>query len=310
MNWEMPVEERRRRWIDQVAKQPGGRAVVLRMLFQRREREVRAAIEATSDEGERAQLTANADELKRLAATVQAEAKEYEAMQTAKQIRDKAVARLRAIAQEMAALPDRVEGDDVAHSPQQVRLLKARNDLRQRWRIAEEQAFAEMGVWVASSMADAQALYDSDPIGDAATESRRVADELAIVNLATPLVGQPQTMVRNRLLSEAKRLIASNAADRARVYVEAARRAGVTDGKLDHALNEAFDRTVPHRRQAKALMEEIGLQRDLLRNDVYSERLIHNVGSRSEQASTSAAIKMGAFWEQQRALAAKEGGAE
>lgn len=81
----------------------------------------------------------------------------------------------------------------------------------------------------------------------------------------------------------------------------------VEDGQVEHALNEAFDRTVPHRRQAKAQMQAIADERDLLQLDIYNERLAHKVGSMSERASTSAAIKMHAFRQQ---LAAQESGGQ
>ncbi|HEV8489551.1 MAG TPA: hypothetical protein VGQ58_07160 [Candidatus Limnocylindrales bacterium] len=238
--------------------------------------------------------------------------KEYERMTTeakqkAEQIRKRAIARLREVAERLRQFPP-LDADQT-YGVRAEEYNKKRSNLLHEWRMTEEQAFAAMEEWVEANWALAQALYDSDPVGDAATESRRVADELAITGLAAPLIGQPQAMIRNRLLSEARRLIASNAPDRARVYVEAARRAGVTDGRLDNALTEALDRSVPHRRQAREQMDEIVLQRDLLRNDIYSERLTQKVGTTAEQAATSANLKMRNFMQEQRA-AAQQGGAE
>lgn len=234
--------------------------------------------------------------------------KEYESMTTeakqkAEQIRKRAVARLRDVADRLRQYPP-LDADQ-SHGQRAEQYNKKRSDLLHEYRLTEEQSFGAMEEWVESNWALAQTLYDSDPIGDAATESRRVADELQIVNLAAPLIGSPQA-ARNRLLPEARRLLASNTPDRARVYIEAARRAGVEDGRLDRALIDAFDRTVPHRKQAKEQMDEIVLQRDLMRNDVYSERLINKVGTTAERAAISANLKMRTFMQEQRGAAQPE----
>src|SRR4051794_1582356 len=121
----MSVEWRRRTWQDAVARRPGGKAFLTRRLLLEREREVRAAIEATSDESERQRLSATADELRQLANGVEAEAKEYDMTTTAEQIRKKAQARLRNIAQRMAALPAvDPEVGDVAYTDGGARVLR------------------------------------------------------------------------------------------------------------------------------------------------------------------------------------------
>jgi hypothetical protein len=208
-------------------------------------------------------------------------------MSTAREIRAKMRKRLAGVAMRLAEVQAK---DDERFPPEyQLKRQLMRAELVREWQSIEGQGVAEMESWSGQAIAEAQRIYHSDPLGDAAAESRRVSENLEIAALAAPLIGQGRTMISNSLLPEARRFLALNLPDKARIYLEAAKRAGVTDSRLDQALSDTYDRTVPHRKRARALMDEQQLQRDLFDNDRVSLRLAHSVGDQV-RASTEAKL--------------------
>jgi hypothetical protein len=202
----------------------------------------------------------------------------------AKQIRERMRKRLAEVAQRMALVQ---EAEDEQFPPEyQVKRGQQRGELLREWKLVEGQGEAEINAWAQETRREADALYHSDPVGDPATESRRVSENMEIARLAEQFIGQP-TMARNRLIPEVRRFISLGVLDKARIHLEAAKRAGVVDGRLDQALTDAYDQTVPHRKRAREQMRVIEDQRDLFDNDRYSLRLVYRVGSQV-QASTAA----------------------
>lgn len=211
-------------------------------------------------------------------------------------MRDKAKAireQMRKQLAEVARRLDEVRAEDDEQFPVefQVKRSAQRGELRREWKRIESAAQADMNAWAQEAQRSAQALYHTEPVVDAAAESRRVSEQMEIAALATPYIGQP-TMVRNKLLPEARRYIALGVLDKARIHIEAARRAGVEDGRLDHALAAALDETVPHRKQAREHMRSVADEQDLFANDMYSTRLAHRFGTPSEQVQASTMTKM------------------
>jgi hypothetical protein len=252
-----------------------------------RERELRAEADATTDEAQRARLTADADALRQRADRLVDEAKEDTMTQSAKQIRAAMRKRLRDLAMQLANVQEK---DDVQYPVEfQRERQQQRALLIREWTTIEGQFYGEMQQWVADQAREAERLRYSDPLGDAAQESRRVSENLEIARLAEPHIGAGRTQVTNHLLNEARRFLSLDLPDRARLYVEAARRAGVDDPSLSAALEDAYDRTVPHRRQARAIEQSAREQQDLFDNDRYSLRLVHKVGNQV-QASTASKL--------------------
>ncbi len=207
----------------------------------------------------------------------------------AKKIRERMRKQLAEVAQRMSAV--READDEQFPAEFQAKRSAQRDALRQEWKSIENRAAADMQQWAADASRTAQALYETEPIGDAAQESRRVAENLEIAALATPFIGN-QTMARNRLLPEVRRYIALGVLDKARVHLEAARRAGVEDGRLDQALTIALDQTIPNRKEARSQMSVIQDEGDLFKNDMYSARLVHRVGTNRELVGASTMTKM------------------
>ena len=110
-----------------------------------------------------------------------------------------------------------------------------------------------------------------------------MADNLEIARLAEPLIGQPRQIIDNRLLSEARHLLALGLPERAAIYVEAAKRAGREDERLSQQVRAAVDETIPHRKQALAEMRAIRDEADLFDLDRASMRVVHRVAGTNEE---------------------------
>jgi hypothetical protein len=177
----------------------------------------------------------------------------------------------------------------------------ARAELLREWRTIESRETAELAQWSEEASRNAEALYLSDPVTDAAHESRRVAERMEAQELAVPFVGQPASMVKNRLLPHAQRFIALGNLDRARVFLSAARIAGVEDGRLDQALTAVEDASIPHRKAAREQQKAIAEEQDVFRAEMYGARIIHGIGSPSELNQASTMSKM-LEWRKQNGL--------
>lgn len=206
---------------------------------------------------------------------------------TATEIRARMRKRLAAVAMKLAM----IKADEDEKYPEEHRRTreKQRSELFREWNTIESQGIAELREWQKQANEEAQRIYHSDPIGDAASESRRVSENLEIARLAEPLIGSGRTMIDNHLLTEARRFLALDLPDKARLYVEAARRAGHDDSTIRNAVEAAYDRSIPHRKRARDLMNEAEVQSDLIENDRFSLRLVHGVGDQV-QASTAAKL--------------------
>lgn len=301
--WE--ANARRMRAADQFAHDPAARMRATAQRLLEEEARVLASIDATTSAGERARLTAQAAEIRRMADTELKEAQVSGMKDKAKEIRERMRKRLGEVAQRMALVK---EADDEQFPPDyQAKRAQQRTELRREWNTIEAGAFGELQAWAQEQTTRAQAQYASDPIGDAATESRRVSRNLEIAGLAERFIGQPR-MASNHLLPEVRRFMSLGLLDRAETYLEAAKRAGVIDARLEHALSSALDESIPHRKQALSQMREVQDERDSFDLDRYSARIAHGVGSRSEQVNNSTALKL-AQWRQREGLVATPTGA-
>jgi hypothetical protein len=300
--WDEQAQQRRR--TDAIAAQPGGRARLLRKLFLDREREVRARAEATTDEGERAWLTANADDLRRAANDVEDEAKEFDAMQTAQQIIENAQKRLRDIGQRYAAVR---EDDDKKHPPSdQAWRSQHRALLRREWQNDVSQTYAVATEWRNAERQRNLALYAQDPVGDAAAETRRLRLEQETAALAAQFMGQ-RVQAKNRLLPQAGEALAAGNVERAQVVLNAAKRIGLEDARLEHAIKTTLDQTVPHRKAALQGLGRIEQTVDGLRLAIVTERQAAGIGTSSEQVRDSSYRKM-IEWRREQGLILVDGG--
>jgi hypothetical protein len=195
----------------------------------------------------------------------------------------------------------RPEDDERFPPDYQLKRQQARADLLREWRTIESRESAELAQWADEASLNADALYLSDPISDAAHESRRVAERMEAQELAVPFVGQPASMVKNRLLPHAQRAIALGNLDRARVFLSAARIAGVEDDRLTQALTAAEDATIPHRKAARDQQRAIAEEQDVFRAEMYGQRIIHGIGSDAELNRASTMSKM-LEWRKQNGL--------
>ena len=278
------AEARRER--DAIAAQPGGVASLRASMFLSRERQVLARALVATNEGERQSLLANAADLRRFADEQIKEAQHTAMTTTAKEIRRRMQQRLGAVAQKMALIPAK---EDEQFPPEfQVKRQEQRAELIREWTQIESQEHAAINAWADEERARADALYYADPVLDAAHESRRTADALEITGLAQQYVGRT-TQARNLLLPQARQAIARGDLSRAHVVIEAAKRVGVIDDRLEQALTAAEDVTIPARREALAMVETVQVERDLFDYARYSQRIAHGVGN---EVRNSTAIKM------------------
>ncbi len=293
------AEHRRRFLVEQQMRQPGGRALLLRDRFLAERARVLVAVEQATDPAEKKRLTAQADEFQRMADEQAGEARSSTMKKAADEIRKRMSKALADVASRYAL----VNPEDDEQYPPDYRLKRelTRADLLREWRTIESTALGELNAWAQEAGQAAEALYLSDPVGDAAAESRRVSERLEAQELATPFVGQSPTMVRNRLLPHVQRFIATGNLDRARVFMSAAKIAGVEDGRLEQALTEAEDASIPHRKLAREQQRAIADETDVLRAEMYGARIIHGIGSRDELNQAATMSKMLA-WRQANGL--------
>jgi len=147
-----------------------------------------------------------------------------------------------------------------------------------------------MLVWNRERRAEADRVRHADPVGDAATETRRLREQMEIGNLAEQFPSAVQG--RNILLPEAWKFLNAGNVERAQVYVQAARKVGAQDGTIDREINRLLDATVPHRRKAVEIEVAAADEVELARRDVAEMRLLHKVGSDTELVRASTAVKM------------------
>lgn len=272
-----------------IAEQPGGRAYLMVSALLDREAELRVAIEAATDPSERERLTANADELRRMADKTAKEAEAHTAMKTAQQIIADAQKRLREIAQRYALV---AEADDAKVPPSDVAWRsQQRAALRREWQMVESQAYNEATQWRNEERQRNLALYESDPMGDAAAETRRLREEQETAALTSQYMGN-RVQARNRLLPEAHEALALGNTSRAIVILNAAKRIGIEDARLEHAIKTTLDQTVPHRKQALEGLGRIEQTVDDLRLAIVTERQAAGVGTHQEQVRDSSYRKM------------------
>lgn len=208
-------------------------------------------------------------------------------VQVAKQTRATMRKRLAQLAMQLNAVR---ESDDAKFPiPHQQERQRERGNLIREWTRVESQYAAEMGAWHQTQVNTAARKRAEDPILDAARESRRVSENLEIAGLAQPLIGAGRTQIKRSLHDEAKRFLALDMPDRARVYLEASKRAGYEDPTLTQAYEDALDRTVPARREARAIETAAQDQIDLFDNDRYALRIVHGVGDQV-RANTGAKL--------------------
>lgn len=265
------------------------KAIDSRILALRMDLEGAFGLPGVTDPERRAAIERELARARAAAAVVTKELEVEHMRDKAKAIRDRMRKDLAAVAAEYAEV--RPEDDERFPIEFQTKRGAMRGDLRREYKRIESAAQAELQAWAAEAAQTAEALYHSDPIGDPAEESRRVSEGMEAARLAERFIGQP-TMARNQLLPEARRFIALGVLPKARVYLDAARRAGVEDARLDHALNAALDESVPHRKQAREQLAAIADEQDLLANDVYAARLAHDIGTNAERVQASTMTKL------------------
>jgi hypothetical protein len=158
----------------------------------------------------------------------------------------------------------------------------------------------ELLLWNYAQRAEASRLRSSDPVGDAATETRRLREQMEASSLAEQYPSAVQA--RNILLPEARRLIETGNLERAQVYLNAAKKHGVMDGSSEREINRILDRTVPHRYKAVAIEVAAVDELELARRDIAEARVTHKLGTPVEQVRASTAMKMADFKRQQEAV--------
>lgn len=152
----------------------------------------------------------------------------------------------------------------------------------------------DMLLWHYGQKVEAARLRASDPVGDPATETRRLREQMEANALAERYPTKIEA--QNHLLPEAWRLLNAGNLDRAQMYAAAARKRGAEDGTFDREVNRLLDATVPHRRQAI----------ELSRRDAAAARLAHKIGTPVELVRASNTVQMADYKRQREVPILKE----
>lgn len=218
----------------------------------------------------------------------------------------------RAIRKEFRSKVDRLAQQFHASQSEQ---YPAEYRAREGERILKEISFAEaslateMQKWNYAQQVEAARLRHLDPVGSPAEESRRLSERMDMLALAERYPAPAQA--RNILIPQAREFLANGNISKASVYFEAARKVGVYDGTVEKAIEDALDRTVPHRRQAIEIAVAAQDEFELSRRDVAAARLTHKIGTQQELVRASTAVQMADFKRQREApVLAKELGIE
>ena len=284
--------EARRRERFRLSRQPGGAARLRAIDALEQEQRFLDLADKASDEATRQEFMALAATLREQADNALKQTEEQVMATTPKQIRERMQKRLGQTGQRMAAV---IPADDVLHTPDgQKRRMDERVALRREWTVIESQEEEEFNAWANERAQHADRLYHQDPVGDAAHESRRVADALETAALAQQYVGR-QTEARNRLLPEARQAIARGDLGRARVVVQALERVGIIADDLDTAIRQQEDASLPNRREALTIRQQVEDERVRFDHARYEARIVHGFGSEQDQIRASNAIKLAAW---------------
>lgn len=157
----------------------------------------------------------------------------------------------------------------------------------------------DMLLWHHAQKVEAARLRASDPLGDPATETRRLREHMEADRLAEQYPSR--TQARNILMPEASRLLDAGNLDAARVYLTAAKKLGADTSMLDHEVDRILDRTVPHRRQAVEIEVMAADEMELARRDAAAVRLNHKIGTTQELARASTTVQMADYKRQREA---------
>lgn len=157
----------------------------------------------------------------------------------------------------------------------------------------------DMLLWHHGQRTEAARLRASDPVGDSATETRRLREQMEANTLAEQYPSKAQG--RNILLPEAWRLLGAGNLDGAQKYLAAARKVGAEDGNLDREINRLLDASVPHRRQAVEIEVLAQDEMELSRRDIAASRLAHRIGTPIELVRASNTVQMADYKRQREA---------
>jgi vacuolar-type H+-ATPase subunit I/STV1 len=155
--------------VEQTLNQPGARARLLHQRYLEEERDLLERAEQADDEHEKARLTADAATFHRYADEQEAEARNGAMKTTADEIRKRMTKALGGVAQKYALV--KPEDDEQYPADYQLKRKVAREELLREWRTIESRETAELAQWAEEAAANADALYLSDPVTDAAHES-------------------------------------------------------------------------------------------------------------------------------------------
>ena len=159
--------------------------------------------------------------------------------------------------------------------------------------LAEAELSVAVIQWSHGQKVEAARLRHVDPVGDQATETRRLRELQEVDQLAAANPSKQQA--KNTLIPLAKEYLANGNVDRAAVYLKAAVKSGAYDGTLERDLETALDRVVPHRRQAVEIEVAAQDEFELALKDVAEQKVLYKVGDAQEQVRASTAAKMAAF---------------
>ena len=268
-----------------ISTAPGERERQMAQRFHEEADKALAAIGAATSDDERASLTAQAAEFRQMA-DEQLKGAEFKTMRTkAKELR-------KAFREKFAKLAGEYKESQDEKYPEEYR-AKEGDRLLRAMSMAEAELQVAIVQWTHGQKVEAARLRHVDPVGDQATETRRLREMQEVDQLAAQY--PTKTQAGNTLIPLAREFLANGNVDRASVFLKAAVKSGAYDGTLERDLNTALDRVVPNRRQAVEIEVAAQDEFELAMKDVADQRVLHKVGDAQEQVRASTAAKMAAY---------------
>ncbi len=223
--------------------------------------------------------------------------------------RDRARALRKDFRARSATIAQQYHASQLDQYPPEYRAREGERILRE-YRFAEATLASEMQKWNYAQQVEAARLRHLEPMGDTATETRRLRERMEIAEL-TEQYRDNKVQASNTLIPQAREYLANGNLDRARVLFEAAKNVGAHDGSLEAAIERALDASVPHRRKAVEIAVAAQDEFELSRRDIAAARLAHRIGTQQELVRAGTAVQMADYKRRQEApVLAREFGIE
>lgn len=223
-------------------------------------------------------------------ATVQQAVKENGMKASVTEAIKKAAARRKEIGVRVAEAKKRMTDEALAEEQRRYWARQA-SDLERKYRDVEAQGAAEINKAVREVARELERQRASGPALDALGEAKRQREIAEVVALSDQWKGQPKQVIQNNLIGPAQQAFEVGSLDRARVLLDAAKRAGAGDPMLEQRLLAAEQEANPHLKAIQEQRDAVQIEAQHATVAAQIDRVNFEVGSGPERAALSSLVE-------------------